>query len=170
MISYIAGLIGFAVLILIDQFTKHLAVVRLKGQEPFVLIENVFEFHYLENQGAAFGILQGKRSFFLIITIIVLIVVLYIYIKMPADRRFLLLRVLIILIAAGALGNMIDRLRQGYVVDFFYFKLINFPVFNVADIYVTCSAIALVLAVLFYYKDADLDRFGEAMRPKRHES
>ena len=170
MISYIAGLIGFAVLILIDQFTKHLAVVRLKGQEPFVLIENVFEFHYLENQGAAFGILQGKRSFFLIITIIVLIVVLYIYIKMPADRRFLLLRVLIILIAAGALGNMIDRLRQGYVVDFFYFKLINFPVFNVADIYVTCSAIALVLVVLFYYKDADLDRFGEAMRPKRHES
>ena len=60
-----------------------------------------------------------------------------------------------ILIYAGAIGNFIDRIRQSYVVDFFYFELIDFPVFNVADIYVTLSAIALIIVVLFYYKEED---------------
>ena len=75
---------------------------------------------------------------------------------MPVNKRFLILRILILLIAAGAVGNFIDRIRQGYVVDFFYFKLINFPIFNVADIYVSVGMVILALLIFFYYKDEDL--------------
>ena len=75
--------------------------------------------------------------------------------KLPATRHFFWLNAVAVLFFAGAIGNFIDRVRQGYVVDFFYFSLINFPVFNVADIYVTLSAIALIIVVLFYYKEED---------------
>ena len=67
------------------------------------------------------------------------------------------LHISLILIAAGAIGNLIDRVRLGYVVDFFYFSLINFPVFNVADIYVTVSSFYLVILLLFVYKESDLE-------------
>ena len=63
------------------------------------------------------------------------------------------------MITAGALGNMIDRVAKGYVVDFFYFKLINFPIFNVADIYVTTATALLLIVMCFYYKDEDFDVF-----------
>lgn len=152
-------------LLIFDQLTKMRAVKTLKDQDPISLIQNVFELHYLENHGAAFGILQGQRTFFVIVTIIIVIAVFYIYAKMPLDRKFNKLRVILVLIAAGALGNFIDRTRQGYVVDFFCFKLIDFPIFNVADIYVTSAAIALVVFVIFYYKDEDLKQLADNLKP-----
>lgn len=164
MTHYLIGIVAFIALLIIDQLTKVRAVNTLKGQEPFVLIDGVFELHYLENFGAAFGILQGQRTFFVIITIIIIIVVFYIYAKMPVCRRFNALRVIMVLIGAGALGNFIDRTKQGYVVDFFYFKLIDFPIFNVADIYVTSATIALVVFILFYYKDADLKQLFDHLK------
>lgn len=164
----VAGIVSFLVLIILDQITKYTAVLKLKNQEPFVMVDRIFELHYLENRGAAFGILQGQKPVFVAITIIILIVVLYIYLKMPVRRKFIFLRVLLVLIAAGAVGNFIDRIRQGYVVDFFYFKAINFPIFNVADIYVTCAAIILVIAILFYYKDNDLKELGAAIKPGKN--
>ena len=75
----------------------------------------------------------------------------------------MLLRVLLVFIAAGAVGNFIDRAVQGYVVDFFYISAINFPIFNVADIYVTCAVILLIVAVLFYYKDDDWSEFKKSL-------
>lgn len=71
--------------------------------------------------------------------------------------EYRLLHVLLSLIAAGAIGNMIDRIRLDYVVDFIYFVLINFPIFNVADIYVSVSTVALVILLLFVYKENDLN-------------
>ena len=70
------------------------------------------------------------------------------------------LAVCLMLIASGAVGNMIDRITLSYVVDFLYFSLINFPIFNVADCYVTCSAVGLVLLIMFYYKDEDMALFS----------
>ncbi len=67
------------------------------------------------------------------------------------------MRLIFLLLIAGAIGNMIDRVKQGYVVDFFYFTPINFPRFNVADVYVTCSIILLIIAMFFVYKDEELD-------------
>ena len=146
----IAGLVGF------DQWTKALAVSNLMGQDPFVLLPGVFEFHYSENRGAAFGILQNQRLFFLILTVIILAFIVFAFIKIPSTKKFRPLQYLCVLIAAGAIGNMIDRFFMGYVVDFLYFSLIDFPIFNVADCYITCSAILLIILIAFYYKDEDL--------------
>lgn len=119
------------------------------------MIRNVFSLHYLENRGAAFGIFQNRQSFFLLMTGIVLLGIAWIYHKMPKDAKYQPLRWISLVITAGAIGNLIDRLFLHYVVDFLYFELIDFPVFNVADCYVTCSAVILVILVLFYYKEED---------------
>ncbi|MCI5872291.1 MAG: signal peptidase II [Clostridiales bacterium] len=153
------GLIISALLIFIDQLAKNLAVAHLKGQEPIVLWKGVFELRYLENRGAAFGILQDQRMFFLILTSLVLILIIYVYLKkLPNEHRFLWLNIIAVLFFAGAIGNFIDRFMQDYVVDFFYFCLIDFPIFNVADIYVTVAAFLLILLGFFYYKEEDFER------------
>lgn len=150
--------ISVILLILLDQFTKIWAVVRLKDQPEISLIRGVFELQYLENRGSAFGMMQGARVFFIISTIVLFLLVCVIYIRIPKEKMYLPLRVIAVLFLAGAAGNFIDRVRQGFVVDFFYFSLINFPIFNVADIYVTTATIALIVFILFYYKEADLER------------
>ena len=76
-------------------------------------------------------------------------------VKMPADKKYNLMHLTAVLVAGGAIGNMIDRVVQDYVVDFIYFVLIDFPIFNVADIYVTCATVLFVVTVLFYYKEED---------------
>lgn len=145
-------------LVVLDQITKGLAVQFLKNREPFVIWDGVFELHYLENHGAAFGMLQGQQTFFLIIGIVVFVAVIYLFRHMSENARFWPLRLIAVFILAGAWGNMIDRLRLSYVVDFFYFKLIDFPIFNVADIYVSVSTAVLILLILFYYKDEELNQ------------
>mgnify|MGYP002765742928 FL=1 len=150
--------ISVILLILLDQLTKIWAVVRLKDQPAISLIRGVFELQYLENCGSAFGMMQGARVFFIISTIVLFLLVCVIYIRIPKEKMYLPLRVIAVLFLAGAAGNFIDRVRQGFVVDFFYFSLINFPIFNVADIYVTTATIALIVFILFYYKEADLER------------
>ena len=135
-------------LIVIDQITKYFAVLNLKGVSSWVLWDGVFELHYLENRGAAFGILQDQKMIFILIAVVVLAVIFYVLFKAPYQKMYSKLHISLILIAAGAIGNLIDRVRLGYVVDFFYFSLINFPVFNVADIYVTVSSFYLVILLL----------------------
>lgn len=144
-------------LVVLDQLVKLWVLATLKGKDPIVLIENILEFRYLENRGAAFGILQNQLWFFVIITVFVLVALILVVKRMPDNKRFLWLRICIYLIGAGAVGNMIDRVFRRYVVDFIYFKLIDFPIFNVADIYVTCAAFLMVVLVMFYYKDEELD-------------
>lgn len=151
-------------LVCLDQVTKGLAVQFLKGQQPFVIWDGVFELHYLENRGAAFGMLQGHRTFFLFIAAVVFFAAFYFFRYMSDDRNFWPLRLIAVCILAGAWGNMIDRLRLSYVVDFFYFKLIDFPIFNVADIYVSVSTTVLIVLLLFYYKDEELDRMLDKKR------
>ncbi len=150
-------------LILLDQVTKYLAVRILKGGPAFVLIPGVFELRYLENHGAAFGMLQGRRLFLLAISIVMIIAVAYAYAKLPIERRYFALRGICVAIFSGAAGNLIDRIRLGYVIDFFYFSLINFPIFNVADIYVTCSAALFFVLFLFYYKEEDAERLSKCL-------
>lgn len=155
---YIAAVILVAIGILLDQWTKYMAVSKLKGNSPVILIDRVFQLCYLENRGAAFGIFQNRKVFFLICTLIILALVIYFYIRIPKSKRFCPLRLCMIFISAGAIGNMIDRIRLGYVVDFFYFNLIDFPIFNVADIYVTVSAFSLAALICFFYKEEDFEQ------------
>lgn len=166
-VPILVGLIGFFALTALDQLCKLWAIANLKGKESLVLIEGVFQLTYLENKGAAFGILQGKGVALVIITVVILAAVVYCYIRTPMHKKFRLLRVLMVVIAAGAVGNMIDRIGRGYVVDFFYFILIDFPIFNVADIYVTCSVVVLALEVLFGLKDEDMTLLGNSLKLRR---
>ncbi len=156
----IAGLFSGILLIAFDQWTKILAVSHLMGKSDYVLMDGVFELHYLENRGAAFGILQNQKVLFVVLTILILAAIVYIYLcRLPQGKRYLPLHIMTILFFSGALGNFIDRLTKGYVVDFFYFSLIDFPVFNVADIYVTVAAGLLLVFGIFYYKDEDFEKF-----------
>ena len=125
-----------AILLVFDQFTKHLAVVHLKGQAPYVLIDGVLELQYLENRGSAFGMLQNQKVFILFVGIVFLAVLLFFLLKLPEQKKFRIVHILLAVIIAGGIGNMIDRFRLDYVVDFISFVLINYPIFNVADIYV----------------------------------
>lgn len=148
---------SFIALILFDQWTKLLAVTHLKNKKPFVVLEGIFQLRYLENRGAAFGMMQGKQTFFILISLAACMVIGYIYFKLPWKKRFHPLRGSALFIAAGAVGNLIDRCVRGYVVDFFYFELIDFPIFNVADIYVTCATVLLAVLILFVYKENELE-------------
>ena len=143
-------------LIAFDQFTKRLAVFHLKNQPPVVLINGVLELTYVENRGAAFGMLQNQQWFFWILTAVFLAVAVYVLLRVPKTARYAPLIVSVTVLAAGAIGNLIDRVAHRYVVDFIYFSAINFPVFNVADIYVTLSVIALLILFFFRYKEDEL--------------
>lgn len=148
-------LLYLIILIALDQYTKYLAVIRLKDKPAFSIIDGVLEFNYLENRGAAFGMLQNQKIFFVFVAIVFLSVIVYVLFKTPDTRKYTRLHMFLVMIAGGAIGNMIDRLRLDYVVDFIYFVLINFPIFNVADIYVTVATAILIIQVLFVYKDND---------------
>ncbi len=166
-------------LVLVDQLSKMAASLYLKDQGDLVLIDGVLDLHYLENTSAAFSFdpvsfLQKtfsfayftnhpqafvfcKMAFFTVLTIVVVVLIAWLFVRIPNTGRFLPANLILTFFVAGALGNFIDRIRLQHVIDFIYFKLINFPVFNVADIYVTVSAVLLVILGLFYYKDKDYD-------------
>lgn len=149
--------LGALLLVFLDQYTKVLAVQALKGKPPIELLPGVLELYYLENTGAAFSLFRNAQWFFILVAAAAIVAIVALLHRIPATRRFAPLHVLLVLIASGACGNLIDRLRFSYVRDFIYFSLIDFPVFNVADIYVTVSTILLVLLVVFRYKDKDFE-------------
>lgn len=153
--TFLQYIITVSVLIALDQWSKSLAVTHLKGQEDVALIPGVLYLHYLENRGAAFGMFQNQRIFLVLLTSLILAGVCYVLWRLPHQRKYVFLKLLCFFITAGGVGNLIDRVRLNYVVDFIYFSPIDFPVFNVADIYVTLSMVLLFILVLFYYKEED---------------
>ena len=146
----IIGLIAF------DQYTKQWAKVYLKDKPAYNLINGILELNYLENQGAAFGMLPNQKVFFVFVATVILFLKGYVLLKEPDKKKYTILHFLFSLIVAGSIGNMIDRVRYDYVVDFIYFVRMNVPIFNVADIYATVSAIVLLFLLLFIYKENDL--------------
>ena len=145
------------VLLGLDQLTKYLAIENLKGKPPVVLIDGVLELQYLENRGSAFGMLQNQKVFILFVGFVFMAVILFFLFKLPAEKKFRITHIALSAIVAGGVGNMIDRFRFDYVVDFISFVLIDFPVFNVADCYIVVSTIGLFLLFMFYYKEKDLE-------------
>ena len=140
----------FAFSIISDQSTKMWAVNVLKNGESIKLIGDFLRFTYAENKGAAFSILQNQMLFFIITTVIMLAVLAYIYFKTKNITQ--LSKLSIAMIAGGAIGNFIDRLRLGYVVDFIdvrFASFYNFPIFNIADSFVVCGTILMIILILF---------------------
>lgn len=145
-------------LLVIDQYTKFLAVTYLQNTSGVDIVKGIFRLQYLENTGAAFGMLAGHLGFFYVITIIIVAVISLVLTRLPNKKRYTPMWICGITLIAGALGNLIDRLRLEYVVDFLYFELIDFPIFNIADIYVCVAAAMFVILMVTYYKDEDLDQ------------
>lgn len=133
--------------LVIDQLSKVYAAEVLSS-EALVLIPGMLELTYLKNTGAAWGMFQGARIPFILLTAVFLVLCLVFYIK---KRKALtkLSKIILMLIVSGALGNLVDRVLLGYVRDMIYFSLIDFPVFNVADSAIVIGAILLVLETLF---------------------
>ena len=159
--SYTLYAAAAVLLILLDQITKQMAVQALSGGRVIPVIDRVLELLYVENNGAAFGLLQNGHGLFYVITLIVCGGILYTMIRMPKTAHYRPLAWTLTFIFAGAVGNLIDRVSHHYVVDFIYFMPIDWPVFNVADIYVSCGTAVLVLLLIFVYKEKDLEFFND---------
>lgn len=134
--------------IFLDQITKWLAVLFLKEIDTLPLIKNVLHLTYLENTGAAFGILKNNRWIFLVVSAVAIVALLFYLAKFRPKNKWLLVG--LSFIVGGGIGNMIDRLLLGYVIDFIDFRLINFAVFNVADTFVCIGAVLVIIYVFFF--------------------
>lgn len=137
-----------AVGLLVDRITKLWASNSLSGSSEITVIKNFFSFFYVENKGAAFSILEGKTVFLSAFTIIILVCIVVYLVKYKPNK---FVKVSLSFIVGGALGNLIDRIKYGYVVDFIsvhYKDAYYFPIFNVADIMVVAGTLLLVVCLL----------------------
>ena len=150
-------ILAVVALILLDQGTKLWALASLKPIQRMTLMEGFMDLTFVENRGVAFGMFSGQRWFILLLTGIIAAGLIWFYVTMPKKKEYFPLRVSLVLVLSGAIGNIIDRLFRGYVVDFFEFTFFEWPVFNVADIYVVVGVILLALMIIFVVKDEDLD-------------
>lgn len=143
-----------ALVIAADQFSKWLVVHYLKAQGSIPLIQDVLHLTYTENTGAAFSILQGRQFFLVGLTTVAMLgMAVYLYkLNQTAGNHFQ--KIAFALIIGGGVGNLIDRLRLGFVVDFIDFRLINFAVFNIADSFIVIGCIIMIVDLLFNQQNA----------------
>lgn len=162
-------------LVMLDRITKNMAQASLMDADPFVIIDGVLEFKYLDggNTGAAWGILEGRTGLFVAVTLIVAALLVYLILRinkiielslisrnenvLKRSRRFTAFQIICVFILGGAAGNLIDRAVLGYVIDFIYFKLIDFPIFNVADCYVTVATVLLIICCIFFLDEKEFN-------------
>lgn len=137
-------------LVAVDQWTKWLTVnnIPVNGTKPF--INGIVSFTHLQNTGAAWSILEGKMVFFAVITVVAVVAVSYFLIRYGKKSKIFALGLSLIL--TGALGNFIDRMRLGYVVDMIRFDFFNFPIFNVADM---CLVFGVIIIFIFVLRTDD---------------
>lgn len=157
----------FVILTAADRITKIMAYNNLKDNDSVVVIKGFLSFTYVENKGAAWGIMSGRINLLAIATIIIIPFLIFLFIRawkskkyfdLKKSRYLTILQLDMILLLAGAVGNFIDRILMGFVVDFFQFTFIDFPVFNVADCYITAGAFIFVIIYIFVFKsDEDID-------------
>ena len=155
--NFLPAIISFLILVFFDQLTKYLIDHNMDLYDSISVIGNIFEIHYIRNSGAAWGMLANKQALFYICTMFVIIVGCLLYIRCAETGKYRDIQSVLLLILSGAVGNFIDRLRFQYVIDFLYFKLIDFPVFNIADCYVTIGFFLMVILFFFKYKEDDLE-------------
>lgn len=173
--KFLRAIVAIVVLVAFDQYTKYMIVEHFAMHEYYPIAGDIFGLYYLQNEGMSWGMFQGKQVVFLIFTVIVLIAVGFLYVRLLRDSYFRPLNVCMLFLGSGAIGNMIDRVLgteflhtgntdtiqflHGGVVDFLYIKLINFPVFNVADMYVTLSIAVIVVLLFTKYRHVELEGF-----------
>ena len=152
---YIAAIL---VMIAVDQAVKHWAFTVLQPQHTIPLIENVFHLTYIENRGAAFSMFASFDSRWIFVALAAVITLAICYALSKKLMQTALGSWSLVLIAAGAVGNAVDRVARGFVVDMFDFRLIHFPVFNVADIFICVGGVLFVIYFMFQHKDKPNDK------------
>ena len=165
-VDVILLIISFIVLLFADQYTKYLTVKNLDVSESVDFIKGFLQFTYVQNRGASFGMLQGQKVLFIILTCAIIPIMLFFYLKISViinickeqinQRKFYILNLSLLLMFIGAIGNFIDRIRLSYVIDFLDVEFIDFPVFNLADCYITVGT-AIMLVMMFVMKEKELD-------------
>ena len=151
----IASILFVILLVVLDQASKiYLTLVNKTSPIDLEVIRGFFRITYTCNDGAAFSILKGKRVFFIIMTIIVVFLIVYYLLK---NKVYWVEKYSLLLIISGAVGNLIDRIMYGYVIDFLDFIIFgyDFPVFNIADSFITIGAIGLIITILFLNKEGE---------------
>lgn len=148
------------ILIALDQLSKYLTISYLKPIDSVVILDGIISLTYAENTGAAFSMLEGKIGFFAIVTFLALGLMFYFY--KTNTVKHIIGKISLVLVSAGAIGNLIDRISYGYVVDMFEFTFFKFAIFNVADIFITVGgAFLMIYMILFYDKDHKEDESKE---------
>lgn len=165
--KYIALAVS-AVLVGIDQFFKYLAIVYLSDQLTMPIWTDVFHLTYIENRGAAFSLLEGKRFFLVILTSLVILFGIYLILAGKIKNKFLLWSVALGI--GGGIGNVVDRIFRGYVVDYLDLRIIKFAIFNFADCCVVIATIMIMIYILFIYKDKTMIEKNELAQPMKDES
>ena len=151
----IASILFVILLVVLDQASKiYLTLVNKTSPIDLEVIRGFFRITYTCNDGAAFSILKGKRVFFIIMTIVVVFLIVYYLLK---NKVYWVEKYSLLLIISGAIGNLIDRIMYGYVIDFLDFIIFgyDFPVFNIADSFITIGAIGLIISILFLNKEGE---------------
>ena len=163
LIAVIVGSVG------LDQLTKYLAVEFLKPIRSYPLWKGVLHLTYIENEGAAFGMLSNHRWVFMIFSSVAIVGVSIYLFRFCREGKWV--KVALAMIVGGGIGNMIDRIALGYVVDFVDFTLIHFAVFNVADSFVSVGAVMLVIwfvrAMILEYRNGKTKKAGG--EPEHHD-
>ena len=162
-------IIAALLMIALDQVVKYWAFTSLQAQHTIPLIENVFHLTYEENRGAAFSLFAQFDSRWIFVTLACIITVVILVVLQKKLMQTALGRWSLVLVAAGALGNAIDRVVDGFVVDLFVFRLINFPVFNVADIFICVGGALFVIYFLFQHQDEKPEQETDDTAPQQTE-
>lgn len=151
--NYLLFGLALALLIFLDQITKLTVIAKMPLDTQIELIPGFFSLHYVQNTGAGFSILEGRMNLFYILTVVAVILLSYFYFTAKKEER--LLRLSLILMIGGALGNFIDRLAYRYVIDFLDFIVFgyDFPVFNLADTFLTMGVGLFIVTYFFEIKD-----------------
>ena len=147
--TYIWSILVVLALVGLDRVSKYLTVANMPLHSRIPLWEGVFELLHVRNEGMSWGMLAGGRWIFVVLTIAVLSALAVYFVRLPKTRQTLPLRIVLTVLFAGAAGNLIDRIHLGYVVDMFHFYWFEFPIFNVADMFVVCATIVLGVMILF---------------------
>ncbi|MGB9599069.1 MAG: signal peptidase II, partial [Myxococcota bacterium] len=155
--KYIVAVIVIPIVFIIDQLTKRWAIDTLKGKAPIDVIKGYFDFRYVENPGAAWGIFGSmsdsvRKPFFIMVSLVAILFIIYFFIKVKKEQRTLSLAISLIL--GGAFGNFYDRVVNSYVVDFihWFYKDYHWPTFNIADSAISCGVVLMIIHMLFLEK------------------
>ena len=164
-------LVSILVIVGLDQLVKYLTVQYLSDGREVKILGDALVLTYVQNRGMAWGLFQNGQIVFAILTPLAIAAVVFLYVRTPWEIEYRPIRIAEVMLVGGAIGNLIDRifrydpvdgsLFHGYVVDMIYVKAIHFPVFNVADIFVTLSFVAMMLLLLFVYNEDEFNKcFG----------